>query len=133
MRIFIRKIVITVLNVTMVAMIFSNRSHGEERGNSNEEVANLRALAASDPKADFAAAKMKGDLRFLAMIGYSRFVPGVPDYDRKYSKVVGLRMIRGTTDAITSDEQRHLQDAVQSYAERYNKLVVDYLSKHKQQ
>jgi hypothetical protein len=112
-------------------MISPNLSSASEPSDRDRSLTNLRAVAGSDPVKDFAAAKAKGDIRFLAMMGYARFVPGVPDYDQKYAKVVGVKIIPGTTDAIKSDEQRRLQDAVQSYAERYNKLVVEYLSKRK--
>jgi hypothetical protein len=85
----------------------------------------------SDPVSDFATAKAKGDVAFLGMKGYAITVPGVPDYDEKYAKFAGVKVIRGTTDAIKTDGQRRIQDAVQNYAERYNHLVLDYLSTHK--
>jgi hypothetical protein len=92
-------------------------------------LARLRKLAQSDPVTDFAAAKRKGDRRFLAMIGYAKTVPGVPDYDTKYAKYAGTKIIPGTTDAILSKEQEKILDAVKEYAERYNKLVLDEVNK----
>lgn len=89
----------------------------------------LRKLAQSDPAEDFAAAKRNGDRRFLAIMGYAKTVPGVPDYDKKYAKYLDAKMIPGTTDAILTREQGKVLDAVQSYAERYNKLALDDLLK----
>jgi hypothetical protein len=91
----------------------------------------LRKYAKADPDSDFTKARQSGDLRFMGMMGYGLSVPGVPDYEKVYAKSVGVKIIPGTTDAIMSEEQRHLRDAVRLYAKKYNELVLAYLSKQK--
>lgn len=130
MKFLLSALVISVIGMTLATMSFSSGSNSSESPSKNDTLANLRKLASSDPGKDFAAARANRDFRLLAMMGYAMTVPGVPDYKQKYSELVGVKLIRGTTDAITSSEQRRLQDAVQNYAEKYNKLVVNYLSTH---
>src|SRR5205823_8479137 len=94
-------------------------------------LAQLKKLAKSDPAEDFAAAEKKGDITLFAIMGYAKVVPGVPEYDKKYAKYIGTKLIPGTTDAITSREQGKVLDDVQTYAEKYNKLVIAYFEKHR--
>lgn len=96
-----------------------------------ENFKELRKLAVADPVKDFEAAKKAGDLRFIGMMGYAMVVPGVPDYETRYSKRVGVKVVKGTTDAITSREQDRLQEAVRAYAEKYNELVINNLLQSK--
>jgi hypothetical protein len=115
-------------------MSFSSDSDRNDAARSRENatiLANLRKLAQSNPVKDFAAAKQNGDLRLLAVMGYARVVPGVPEYDKKYAKYIGVKVIPGTTDAITSPEQGRILDAVDSYAVKYNRLVIAYWVKHR--
>jgi hypothetical protein len=121
-------------NTLLLKHILQEDSAGSGGSDSRirETLANLRKLAASDPERDFRVAKENGDIHFLAMMGYSGFVPGVPEYDKKYSAIVKAKIIPGTTDAITSPEQDQLLEAVKAYAQKYNKLVLNYLAKNPQ-
>lgn len=131
MKFIYLSLIIGILSLSLATMSVSSDSDNSISSDRSQSLTDLKRLAASNPETDFAAARAAGDLRFLAMRGYALIVPGVPDYAHKYSKVVGVNVIRGTTDAITSDEQRRLQDAVQRYAERYNKLVLHHLATHR--
>jgi hypothetical protein len=117
------------MNFTPLSLLSESDKSGAGHIPDRHVLENLSKLAASNPVADFAAAKKKGDRRFLAIMGYAKTVPGVPEYDKKYAKYVGTKLIPGTTDAVLNEEHRKILDAVQRYAERYNKLVLAELPK----
>ncbi|RYG93927.1 MAG: hypothetical protein EON58_17345 [Alphaproteobacteria bacterium] len=71
----------------------------------------------------------KHNLRFLGVAGYSVSIPGVPDeYDNPLVKKRGVHVIAGTSDYRQSDEHDRLQSVAADYAERYNRLLMAYLS-----
>lgn len=122
----------------IIALVVPLMSEGQSTDNAKTRderdkviLNGLRKYAQADPNHDFAVACRTGDVRFIGMMGYGLSVPGVPNYEKVYAKSVGVKIIPGTTDAITNEQQRQLQDAVRFYAKKYNELVLDYLSTHK--
>ena len=88
----------------------------------------IRTLEGADPAQDIERAIKKGDLRFIGVMGYSLIVPGVEDYHERYEKNNGVRIIEGASDFILSDDVQRLNELATDYAERYNKLLLEYLS-----
>lgn len=89
--------------------------------------AELRRLKDANPEADAANAIARGDLRFLAVSGFSTDVPGVPmPKENSFVRTHGVRLIPGTSDNPVSIE---LQVVAVRYAERYNKHLLDHLSR----
>jgi len=122
-----------------IALVLPSVSKAEpnETDKAREErdryvLSHLGKYAHANPEKDFETARRKGDLRFVGMMGYGLSVPGVPDYEKTYAKSVGVKIIPGTTDAITSQKQSQLEEAVRLYAKRYNQLLLQYLAKHPQ-
>jgi hypothetical protein len=89
--------------------------------------AELRRLKDANPEADAANAIARGDLRFLAVGGFTTDVPGVPTpKENSLVRTHGVRAIPGTSDNPVSIE---LQILAVGYAERYNKHLLDHLSR----
>lgn len=87
----------------------------------------LRRLKDANPEADAANAIARGDLRFLAVSGFTTDVPGVPmPRENSFVRTQGIRVIPGTSDNPVSIE---LQVLAVRYAERYNKHLLDHLSR----
>jgi hypothetical protein len=64
----------------------------------------------------------KGDLRFVAVYGFSYYVPGVAwDYDRGTS---GLRFVEGTSDFSSNLWEALFNETAYSYAEAYNTVIL---------
>src|SRR5882672_4253446 len=70
----------------------------------------LRRLKDADPTGDANQAIRRNDLRFLAVRGFTITVPGIDDYQERFSAKYKYRIIEGTTDAITNDEDLKLQN-----------------------
>ena len=97
-------------------------------GNDNDE---LRGILHASPTTDANEAVRRNDLRFLAIKGYAVTVPGVEDYDERFSLRYGYRIIEGTTDAIRSDQDRRIQEAAVAYATAYNRVIREYVLERK--
>ena len=53
--------------------------------------------------------------------------------DTHHSKLIhrlGLRYIEGTSDTPSSPEEQRLNDKAEAYAERYNAMLLKYLTDH---
>jgi len=81
----------------------------------------------ANPEQDCIRATGRHDLRFVGVAGFALDVPGVPDYQIRYRKVNGVKIITGTSDA----GDRVFNDAARNYARRYNAQLLKYLSTHK--
>ena|SRR5436190_24140689 len=81
----------------------------------------------ANPEQDCIRATGRHDLRFVGVAGFALDVPGVPDYQIRYRKVNGVKIITGTSDA----GDRVFNDAARNYARRYNAKLLKYLSTHK--
>ena len=83
----------------------------------------IERLESADVAADVEAALVRGDKRFVGVMGVGLIVPGVDTYAHR-----GVRVIENTSDAIESDEHLRLQEAARRYAEHYNKLLLKRIS-----
>ena len=82
----------------------------------------LRRLERADPTVDANEAIRRHDLRFLAIRGYATEVPGIDDYEERFSEKYGYRVIEGTSDALINDTDRTLQNLAIRYAKAYNSV-----------
>jgi hypothetical protein len=80
----------------------------------------LVGLQNADPIADCEAAVRKGDFRFLAMRGYSTYIPGMENDTNLATRPEAFRVIEGTGDVIYGHEHARLQGCARDYARRYN-------------
>ena len=81
----------------------------------------------ADPKKDLARSLAKGDTSFVGVQGYMVIVPGVKDYYSRYKNKYKVKIIPGTGDAYSTDEELELQDMAIAYAEKYNLILVKIL------
>jgi hypothetical protein len=71
----------------------------------------------------------RDSLYFLGTYGYSIQVPGISDYESHWRDRVPLKMIEGTSDAITSKEVSELNRVADDYAKRFNIIILGQLKK----
>lgn len=76
---------------------------------------------------DFEEAVKNGDTRFVGVMGYSLEVPGVPDYEEKYSKSHGVKVIEGTSDSYPDSASLARNVFYRDYATGYNELLLRHL------
>ncbi len=90
-----------------------------------EFIDKLSWIEDADPQSDFWKAVEKNDYRFIALYGYSSYVPGVPKgcipehKDRNH--------LEGTSDAIANYRHARLIAIATAYAEHYNVLMKFHL------
>ena len=100
----------------------------------NQEVNPERIIIKLSPNAnfqdDFDQSISDGDFRFVGVFGYTVDVPGVPNYNEKYRKTNGVKVIEGTTDSYQGIDSEEAQNATffKEYAVNYNALLLEYLS-----
>src|SRR5437867_7557518 len=92
----------------------------------DDELSELGKLASSDPVKDFEAAKAKNDIHFIGINGITLLVPGVGEGYQIFG--IEARVVKGTSDFMESEEQLQLTKRVLAYAEKYNELVLRFLS-----
>ncbi|MDB6130364.1 MAG: hypothetical protein JWM04_1471 [Verrucomicrobiales bacterium] len=84
-------------------------------------------LTTADPTNDFNKAILEKDFRYIGLMGFSLYTPGVtPTTPFQRNRI---NVVEGTSDYIRSDEQLEGQNAIEKYAKVYNLLMQDYLSK----
>lgn len=88
----------------------------------------LNEIEGANPARDLQAAVARKDFRFVGIWGYTVEVPGLNENDKRIQEQ-GVRMIEGTSDALTNELAAKFQEKARSYAERYNHLLLDYLKK----
>ena len=114
-----------------VAQIAAAQLSLEPSPTPNENVKRLRWLDRADVVSDFRHhVRWKRDTRFVAIYGFATIVPGT---DEGYSRLIrqrGVRYIEGTSDTLASPEEQRLNDKAEAYAERYNAMLLKYLSSH---
>lgn len=82
----------------------------------------------SRPAQDCERAIKRGDIAFIGVYGFAFTLPavdGVYRYDR-FSKDIGLKVIRGTSDA----GERMFNDRAHHYADGYNRVLLKYLEEN---
>lgn len=103
----------------------SSEQHSTHAGTlDSPEVRGLRWLDSADPQRDLTAALARDDSRFIGVYGYAPFTPGV---ERSVASRYGIRYLQGTSDAIQNHEHFRLKQLASSYAEQYNKLLLQRL------
>lgn len=120
------------LVVAVVSLAYlkqSSTTMGNDHDSKAEEPVGPRVenLVGADPKQDFARARAKGDVYFLAVRGLTLMVPGVKRSQQHLVRQVGRRIIQGTSDVVPDERARKLRQNALEYAERYNQLVVKFL------
>jgi len=92
----------------------------------------LRRMDSADVNADLVDAIREKDLRFVGIYGVAIAVPGITEEGARFcvEHREWLKMIEGTSDAITSKEQGRLQLLAEKYASQYNTNLFEYLKKN---
>jgi hypothetical protein len=86
-----------------------------------EQVAQLKIDTA---EADAKAAMARGDMRLLAVYGFTVEVPGVVESVAAARQKYGLRMLEGTGDALKSPRDKITNEIARKYAAKYNAIIV---------
>src|SRR5437868_13542851 len=87
--------------VSLTSCSFANQNSMENQSDAMHTDSPLKRYETADAVADFQSALKAGDLRFLAIRGYTLIVPGVDDYKIKYAHRYSYRIIEGTSDTVT--------------------------------
>lgn len=124
--------VIGAFAVFAIAQIAAAELSLEPSPTPNENVKRLRWLDRADVVADFRHhVREKHDIRFVAIYGFATIVPGTDEAgDSKLIRQRGVRYIEGTSDTPASPEEQRLNDKAEEYAERYNAMLLKYLTQH---
>ena len=86
----------------------------------------LLRIEHAEPSIDLKEALQQHDFRFIAIMGYAVYVPGVDDYYENYERY-GYKIIEGTSDVIEDSEHGRLIGIAIHYAEIYNKLLIKHI------
>jgi hypothetical protein len=87
----------------------------------------LKGLKIENATADAQRAVAANDYRLLGVKGFTVEVPGVGRDAYDLEKRYGVKVIEGTSDAFSVDEDRRLNEDARAYAKRYNELVLSSL------
>jgi hypothetical protein len=87
----------------------------------------LEYLRSTNPDSLARDASKRESLYFIGTYEYSVQVPGVSDYESHWRNRVPLKMIEGTSDAITSKEVSELNRVADDYAKKFNIMILDKL------
>lgn len=88
----------------------------------------LNNLLISNPYLDFFKSVKSNDFRFIAVMGYSLYIPGIKyNMYKKFIKKYKYKLIYGTSDCIMSESHNDMNDLSDEYAFIYNKLLINYL------
>jgi hypothetical protein len=81
----------------------------------------------ANPEKDCQRAIARHDFRFVGIAGVGLDIPGVADYQTRYWKTNGIKVIAGTSDV----GHRDFNEAARTYASRYNAALLKYLATHR--
>ena len=109
-----------------IAVVAAQSLHAQPTVTSSPSVS-VSHPDAADPEHDCTQAISRYDLRFVGVAGYALDVPGVPDYETRYWKTNGVKVMRGTGDV----GDRVFNESARKYARRYNLHLLKYLSTHR--
>jgi len=87
----------------------------------------LKYYEKRNPYDDVKQAIAKKDLRFMALMGYAMYVPGVRNFDEKYQKY-GYKLIESAGDNIIDYEHGRLIGIANYYAQTYNRELREYIN-----
>ncbi len=115
--------------ITLIYFIFISLS-GIALSNENEIIESLKWIESADAVEDVKNAISRQDYRFIGIAGYGIKVPGLPD-DKywEYTEKYGINVIKGTSDVIYGDEHARLIRIAENYAEIYNNMLLQHLTK----
>lgn len=91
---------------------------------SPDAAARAESLSALDPVAEARRAILRGDLRFLAVCGYTCIPVGIDLTSSGVAILDSLRAIEGTTDAPPNDDVVRLNQTAAQYAGAYNRVIA---------
>ena len=86
----------------------------------------LERMETADAQADVNAAIQANDYRFVGMLGDGQSVPGV-DTEHALQKKYGVKIIKGTTDALMSGKHARLHEKAWAYALKYNARLLKFI------
>lgn len=81
----------------------------------------------ANPEKDCQRAIARHDFRFVGVAGFALDVPGVADYQTRYWRTNGVKVIARTRDV----GHRDFNEAARAYANRYNAALLKYLATHR--
>lgn len=129
---FIRTAVVALAAGVLIAGMFvttlqADEANAPDKSPTGGSLTEAQKLAASDPKKDFATAKQKGDIHFLAVMGFAKEVLGVEGANKVYLNRVPVKVVEGTTDYHRTEQDHATQEKVRKYTLVYNTLVLEFL------
>jgi hypothetical protein len=87
--------------------------------------AKLRWVQTADPIADAKTATAKGQVKLLAVYGYTWSIPGTKEQERfELQRKFGVQFVEGTSDALEDAEHERLTKQVVAYASAYNRYLL---------
>ena len=117
--------------VVIAGLFFALQAHtvygNSESPATGPELSEAQRLAISNPKRDFALARDKGDIHFLAVMGLATDVVGVEGPDEAYLKRVPVKVVEGTSDVLGPKQDKSTREKVREYVRVYNTLVIQHL------
>jgi hypothetical protein len=117
-----------------LALLFAGCHHEATIPETSADAEPLRWLDHADAIADFIDhVERQHDLRFASVYAFSASGAIGLDETREVKQLLqryGERHIEGTTDIITSAEQRRLLQKASDYVKQYNILLLRYLREH---
>ena len=126
-----RNHILSAFAILGVAHIAAAQLSLEPSPTPNENVKRLLWLDRADVASDFRHhVRQKRDTRFVAIYGFATIVPGTDEAHSRLIRQRGVRYIEGTSDTPASPEEQRLNDKAEAYAERYNAMLLKYLSSH---
>lgn len=88
------------------------------------------SLLALNPAVEFQQALERGDLRAIGVCGFACLAEGVEGSDYDLIRGRPLNIIAGTSDAIGGPDVARLDAVADTYATRYNRLLIEHLKAH---
>ncbi len=129
---YFRSILLCSLSVC-ISLSFGGCGQGSEEPNTLTAVPipdELKRVAEADPAIDVRSAIATNDLRFISIRRYTVTVPGVTNFHEAYEAKIGVKIIPGTSDVISSLKQANLQRAATRYAAKYNELLLEHIQRN---
>ena len=110
-----------------VTTLQADETNPPDKSPTGGSLTEAQKLANSDPKKDFAIAKQKSDIHFLAVMGFTKEVLGVEGADKIYLKRVPIKVVEGTSDSFRTKQDKATNDTARKYTLVYNTLVLEFL------
>lgn len=129
---FSRKYIIFTIIFAATIMIFVGSSLHRLLRPPGRNPLNLYSVQFTSPNEDLKKTLAQQDKRFIGIRSYALVIPGITGGpSNEEVKRYGYRVVAGTTDALSAPWQSELQSRARSYAERYNRLLMEELKRSK--